>query len=198
MLGCRRCAALARCRSRVVPGAGAAPARVAFVGLAPGRLGGDRTGVPFSGDRSGSLLREMVAAAGLQEVFITNLVRCNPRDARGRNRDPRPREIRNCRPYLEAELKLASPLLTVCLGRTAWRELAGRDAPFDPPRAAPRAANGWVLYPMYHPAYVSRGAYSRRQYLRDFTRLKTLAEALGCRGDAGLPLATAVLPASAR
>src|SRR5271163_1534528 len=50
-------AALVGCRSQVVPGQGAAPATVAFVGLAPGRLGGDRTGIPFSGDRSGELLR---------------------------------------------------------------------------------------------------------------------------------------------
>lgn len=192
MLRCRRCAALVRCRSRVVPGAGSAPAQVAFVGLAPGRLGGDRTGVPFSGDRSGSLLREMIGAAGLEEVFITNLVRCNPRDRRGRNRDPRPSEILNCRPYLEAELALASPLLTVCLGRTAWRELAGPGAPFDRPRAAPQAVNGRILYPMYHPAYVNRGAYSRRQYLRDFARLGVLAEAMARRrgGEASPPRLT--------
>src|SRR5579883_2928721 len=73
MLSCARCAALVRCRSRVVPGAGAVGATVAFVGIAPGRFGGDRTGVPFSGDRSGNLLREMIAAAGLRSVFITNL-----------------------------------------------------------------------------------------------------------------------------
>ncbi len=57
MRGCTRCAALTRSRSRVVPGDGAIPAAFCFVGLAPGRLGGDRTGIPFSGDRSGELLR---------------------------------------------------------------------------------------------------------------------------------------------
>ena len=101
MLGCRRCPTLVRCRSRVVPGHGAAPAAVAFVGLAPGRLGGDRTGIPFSGDRSGELLRRMIGAAGMGRVFITNLVRCNPRDARGRNRDPTAGEIANCRSHLD-------------------------------------------------------------------------------------------------
>ncbi len=57
MLECTRCAALVRSRSRVVPGDGVVPAEIAFVGLAPGRFGGDRTGIPFSGDRSGALLR---------------------------------------------------------------------------------------------------------------------------------------------
>src|SRR5271163_1353293 len=61
MLGCVRCEALVKCRSQVVPGHGAAPATIAFVGLAPGRFGGDLTGIPFSGDRSGNLLRLMIA-----------------------------------------------------------------------------------------------------------------------------------------
>src|SRR5215472_16194596 len=126
MLSCARCAALVQCRSRVVPGAGAVGAWVAFVGIAPGRFGGDRTGVPFSGDRSGRLLRDMIASAGLRDVFITNLVRCNPRDARGRNRDPRPAEIANCRRHLEAELALVKPKIIACLGRMAWLHLAGK------------------------------------------------------------------------
>jgi uracil-DNA glycosylase family 4 len=179
MLGCERCAALVKCRAQVVPGHGAAPATVAFVGLAPGRLGGDRTGVPFSGDRSGTLLRLMIARTGLESVFITNVVRCNPRDARGRNRDPRPREIANCRDHLAAELEIVRPRIVVCLGTVAWRELAGDQAPFRPRRPGAISSGGGVLlYPMYHPAYVVRGAYSRRAYARDFMRLARLLRAL--------------------
>src|SRR6266436_383989 len=111
MLACTLCAALVRSRSQVVPGDGEIPAAVAFVGLAPGRFGGDRTGIPFSGDRSGDLLHRMIHRARLRRVFITNLVRCNPRDARGRNRDPSAEEIANCRAHLEAELELVRPLI---------------------------------------------------------------------------------------
>ncbi|HKD67529.1 MAG TPA: uracil-DNA glycosylase [Candidatus Binataceae bacterium] len=181
MLACARCSALVRCRSRVVPGAGPVGAAVAFVGIAPGRFGGDRTGVPFSGDRSGRLLREMIAAAGLREVFITNLVRCNPRDARGRNRDPRPAEIANCRRHLEAELALVKPKIIACLGRMAWLHLAGKEAPFDPAGASAVRTPGWLLYPMYHPAYVNRGAYPVRSYVRDFIRLRVATLALDLR-----------------
>jgi uracil-DNA glycosylase len=176
--GCVRCDALVRCRSRVVPGAGMVGAAVAFVGIAPGRLGGDRTGVPFSGDRSGRLLREMIATARLHEVFITNLVRCNPRDAQGRNRDPLAREIANCREHLEAELALVRPALIACLGRMAWLHLAGKQAPFDPGHPAAVRADGWVLYPMYHPAWVNRGAYPVASYARDFKRLQLAAHRL--------------------
>ncbi len=178
MLTCERCAALVRFRSRVVPGAGAIDAAVAFVGIAPGRFGGDRTGVPFSGDRSGNLLRDMIAAAGLRSVFITNLVRCNPRDAQGRNRDPTTAEITNCRGHLEAELALIRPKLVACLGRIVWSCLAGSRAEFDPTAAQVVQAGRWRLYPMYHPAYVNRGAYSLKKYARDFDRLRRAAAAM--------------------
>jgi uracil-DNA glycosylase family 4 len=174
MLECARCPALVRSRSRVVPGAGDLPANVVFVGIAPGRFGGDRTGIPFSGDRSGDLLRRMIERVNLQRVFITNIVRCNPRDRRGRNRDPDAREIANCSGHLAAELALARPRLVVGLGRLAWRELAGRTEPFTPFEAAPIETTGHLLFPMYHPAYVVRGAYAERSYARDFDRLAHL------------------------
>ena len=162
-----RCAALVRCRTQPVPGDGDVPAAVAFVGIAPGR---------FGGDRSGRLLREMIARAGLERVFITNLVRCNPRDARGRNRDPDGHELSNCRGHLAAELAIARPRVIVCLGRMAWKELAGAARPFDPKNPPIARAGGALLYPMYHPAYVNRGAYSLRRYSRDFKRLAGLIE----------------------
>jgi uracil-DNA glycosylase len=155
----------------VVPGDGEIPAVVAFVGLAPGRFGGDRTGIPFSGDRSGELLRRMILGAKLSRVFISNVVRCNPRDSRGRNRDPNAREIANCRGHLKAELALARPRLVVGLGRVAWRELAGRAAPFSPRQRSTIRVGGLRLLAMYHPAYVIRGAYSERTYALDFDHL---------------------------
>jgi DNA polymerase len=161
-------------RSQAVPGAGDVPADVAFVGIAPGRFGGDRTGVPFYGDRSGTILRAMIAAAGIDRVFITNLVRCNPRDAGGRNRDPDRAEIANCRSHLRAELALVQPIVVACLGRMAWRELGGDPACFDPPRAELHRVGDLTIYPMYHPAYIVRGAYSAADWARDFTRLRRL------------------------
>ena len=176
ILRCVRCEALVQCRSRVVPGAGPAPAAIAFVGLAPGRRGADRTGVPFSGDRSGELLRRMIRRTRLDPVFITNVVRCNPRDSSGRNRDPSAEEIANCRPHLEAELALARPRIIVCLGRVAWRVIAGPDIRFNP-RALPAVERaGTILFAMYHPAYVNRGGYGLRAYTRDFIALRRLSE----------------------
>ena len=178
MRECRDCSALVKCRSRVVPGDGAVPATVMFVGIAPGRFGGDITGIPFSGDRSGMLLREMIARSGIESVFITNLVRCNPRDERGRNRDPRAEEIENCRRHLEAEIAMVRPRVIVCLGAMAWRELAGKHAPFEPSHPKIGEHRGAALYPMYHPGYVIRGAYAVRRYASDFRRLRRVLEEL--------------------
>jgi DNA polymerase len=122
------------------------------------------------------LLREMIARAGLDEVFITNLVRCNPRDERGRNRDPDAEEVANCRDHLAAELAIARPRVIACLGYMAWRELAGRGHAFDPAQPTTTEFNGAILFPMYHPAYVNRGAYSIRSYRRDFHRLKRIVQ----------------------
>ncbi len=176
MRGCTRCPALVRCRSQVVPGDGAIPADIAFVGLAPGRFGGDRTGVPFSGDRSGDLLRLMIKRAGLKRVFITNLVRCNPQDAKGRNRDPHPEEIAACRSHLEFEMTLVRPRIVACLGRVAWSELAGRHRPFDPCKPQVVDVGELHVFPLYHPAYINRGAYPRRSYASHF---RTLARIIG-------------------
>src|SRR5260370_13484615 len=178
MLGCVRCDVLVRCRTQVVPGHGAAPATVAFVGLAPGRRGGDGTGIPFSGDRSGELLRLMIARADLGRVFITNVVRCNPRDGRGRNRDPSAREIANCRDHLTAELAAVRPRVVVCLGAVAWRETAGHDAPFRPRRPVTLRSRALRPYPRYPPAFIVCGAYSVQAYARDFARLGRLISRL--------------------
>ena len=109
-------------RSQVVPGAGEIPAEVALSDLAPGRLGGDRTGIPFSGDRSGEFLRRMILRANLATACSSPTSCAAIRvTTGGRIGDPNAREIANCRGHLEAELTFARPRLIVALGRIAWQ-----------------------------------------------------------------------------
>ena len=70
------------------------------------------------------------------------------------------------------------PRAIVCLGRIVWRELAGARVPFDPARPSAAEFAGAILLPMYHPAWVNRGAYSERAYARDFARLAARISAL--------------------
>ncbi|HSK67929.1 MAG TPA: uracil-DNA glycosylase family protein, partial [Candidatus Limnocylindria bacterium] len=96
-----------------------------FIAEAPGRLGADRTAIPLAGDQSGRNFDRLLTAAELDraEIFITNAVLCNPRDAAGRNAPPAAAELRNCAGFLAETLELLRPPLIVSLGTVALRAL---------------------------------------------------------------------------
>ncbi len=114
-----------------VPAFGDPEARLLIIGLAPAAHGGNRTGRMFTGDRSGDFLYRALYATRfasqpvsvsrqdgleLRDAFISAAVRCAPPANR-----PLPEEIRNCRPYLESELKLLRNVrVVVALGRLAF------------------------------------------------------------------------------
>src|SRR5436309_7838502 len=104
---CRRCPAMEGRRRVLGPANGPLAAPALFVAEAPGRLGGDRTGVPLTSDQTGRNFARLLAQAGLrrEDVFVTNAVLCNPRCPRGLNRPPARLEIANCRRYLAATLQ---------------------------------------------------------------------------------------------
>jgi len=107
-----------------VPATGPEDAALLIVGLAPGKQGANRTGVPFLGDTSSNWLRDRLANAGLfdhrgrlQGVRITNAVKCLP----PRNR-PNSAEIRTCTDaWLTDELKAPGLRSVLCLGAVAHR-----------------------------------------------------------------------------
>ncbi len=103
---------------------GDAEARLLVVGLAPGRMGANRTGRPFTGDYAGELLYGALKQFGfangqyradpndgfiLVGAMITNAVRCAPPENK-----PTPEEIKLCRPFLAARIA-ALPRLKVIL-----------------------------------------------------------------------------------
>jgi uracil-DNA glycosylase len=179
---CQRCRDLVRCRNRPVPGilpAGGSP-RYLLVGLAPGRLGADRTGLPFCGDQSGARLQALILATGLApHVVVTNAVKCAPKDCqpkrdrrrlprrafsegqcgvlgapcRAINRDPTAEEVRNCRPYLAEEVQLVHPLGVVALGRVAEQAVLDALERSERPGVPGerRGSAPWVSY-LPHPA----------------------------------------------
>ena len=135
---CPRLAALrAECRAEhpdwwnaPVPAFGDAEARIAIIGLAPGRHGANRTGRPFTGDEAGELLFATLAKFGLAEgvygaeaddgltlrgVIILNAVKCLPPQNK-----PIPAEVHNCRRFLQAEVDaLPRARVFVALGQIA-------------------------------------------------------------------------------
>ena len=111
LLECQKCPALRaqfkRLRvqypeywNRPVPAHGPEDSPLLIVGLAPGLKGANRTGVPFVGDASGAMLTKVLKRLnGLDQVRITNAVKCLPR-----NNKPSGLEVKRCRPYFEADL----------------------------------------------------------------------------------------------
>ncbi|HZS00856.1 MAG TPA: uracil-DNA glycosylase [Chloroflexota bacterium] len=176
---CTRCARMAGRRRVLGPGNGPPDARLLFVAEAPGRFGGDRTAVPLHGDRSGATFAYLLAAAGLErtQVFVTNAVLCNPRDAAGRNARPTPAELRNCSAHLAAQIAVIDPPWVVALGHTALRALALL-APHGARLAAdvgrPRPWYGRWLVPLYHPgprALIRRPLAAQVEDYRELARL---------------------------
>lgn len=153
---CRNCATMEGRRRVLTPANGAPGARVLFIGEAPGRLGGERTGVPFAGDQTGRNFALLLAAAGLQreDVFITNAILCNPRDERGRNRGPAREEIASCRPFLVRQLAVIGAPIVVTLGAVALAALdtiAAHGLRLKDAVGRPIRWQGRMLVPLYHP-----------------------------------------------
>jgi uracil-DNA glycosylase len=147
IVSCRKCPRLVKYREKVarekrrayreweywgkpVPGFGDSSAQLLILGLAPAAHGANRTGRMFTGDRSGDFLYAALYNAGfasqptslhredglqLTNAYIAATCRCAPPDNK-----PIPREILNCRTYLERELEILKPKAILALGKIAW------------------------------------------------------------------------------
>ncbi|MBM4237729.1 MAG: uracil-DNA glycosylase [Euryarchaeota archaeon] len=154
-------------RTKVVPPDGNMLSPVCFVGEAPGETE-DREGRPFIG-RAGKILERMLGEQALprDKVMITNTVKCRPPG----NRRPRRDEMSSCFRYLEQEL--AGRRLVVALGKTACRNLLGRELKLGEEANRPWALDilggSVVILPAYHPAaclYSLKARESLRETIR--------------------------------
>lgn len=164
-----------------MPGSGSVPADICFVGEAPGRLGADKTGVPFTQDKSGLLFRRvlselMKSARTPLRVYVTNSVKCLPATSDGLNRTPSREEMLTCRRHLDLELALVCPKIIVPLGRTASKVVLGTNDIewWQPVKSTP------VVFPAKHPAYVVRGGGRERLTEAKYGTLLRPAFAIAC------------------
>jgi uracil-DNA glycosylase family 4 len=181
---CDCCPAMAG-RRRVLGTSNGDPgaARVLFIGEAPGRHGGERTGVPFSGDQSGRNFEALLAVAGLTraEVFVTNAVLCNPRDPVGRNRGPSRQELANCSTFLARQLDFIAAPVVVTLGAVALRAAGDLTAHGLQLRDSVGRVTPWrgrLLVPLYHPGSRARVHRDLAQQCADFSALGGFVNAL--------------------
>jgi len=148
---CTRCE-LATSRTKTVFGVGDQNADWMIIGEAPGAEE-DRRGEPFIGP-AGQMLDEMLRAIGQRRnsVFIANILKCRPPN----NRDPKPAEAAECRPYLERQIALVRPKIILAVGKIAAQNLLQTDDTVGRMRGRPHELNGIPLVVTYHPAYLLR------------------------------------------
>jgi uracil-DNA glycosylase family 4 len=148
-----------------VPSFGDENARLLVLGLAPGRMGANRTGRPFTGDHAGVLLYETLIkfgfAAGhyqarpddglrLVDCMLSNAVRCAPPGNR-----PLPAEETTCRPFLIQRLEALPRLKAiVTLGdvarRNVLRALGQRASAAPAGHGVQHQAGPYRLFNSYH------------------------------------------------
>jgi DNA polymerase len=172
-LGCQECRLRETCK-QVVFSTGRANAKIIFVGEGPGS-DEDEQGIPFVG-RAGQLLNQILTAAEFQreEVYITNVVKCRPPG----NRLPNPDEVKVCRSYLEAEIRIIKPQIIVCLGAMATQTVVDPKARISQLRGKWLQKNGIRIMPTYHPAALLRNPNYKRPVWEDFKLIRDVYKTL--------------------
>lgn len=188
---CKLCTELVKTRNQIVPGYGDFNASILIIGEAPGRLGADVTGIPFTKDRSGVFLQKMLCKIKLNEgdpeslkprlkdVYITNVIRCNPQTSTGLNRKPSLDEIENCKDFLKKEIDIIKPQLVVSLGLLSSRIILndgfdGRDFGKIFKKEA------FSVLPLWHPSFIMRGGgkqkINEKYYFKYFKKIKSFTK----------------------
>jgi uracil-DNA glycosylase len=182
--GCTACH-LWKLGTQTVFGEGARGSEVMFVGEQPGDQE-DLQGRPFVGP-AGRLLDDAMVEAGIDrtKAYVTNAVKhfkWEPRGKRRIHQKPNAAEMAACRPWLEAELAVVSPMVLVALGSTAAQSLLGRGFRVTKQRGVPVESDlARHVVATVHPSSILRAPddEARRQAYADFVSdLRAVAELL--------------------
>lgn len=176
---CTQCALRSSC-SQVVVGSGSQKADILFIGEAPGKKE-DELGTPFMG-ASGKMLDGMLSSIQLkrENIYITNIVKCRP----PKNRDPLPKEIQMCTPWLIQQIQTMKPKLIITLGRHSMN--------FFLPDLHISSAHGKLyqekieffdkpqnFYTLYHPAAALYNGRLRETLFSDFAKIPKILKRIG-------------------
>jgi len=171
---CRGCDLYKRA-TQAVFGEGPRTARILMVGEQPGDQE-DLRGRPFVGP-AGRLLDRALAEAGIAraDVNLTNAVKHFKWEPRGKKRlhaKPSAREVKACRPWLEAEIGLIRPSIVVALGATAAQTLLGPGFRLTQHRGEFLKGTVWapLVAATVHPSAILRApdSVARREALDSF------------------------------
>ena len=152
-----------------VPGEGDADANIVFIGEAPGKQEA-ATGRPFIG-RSGKLLRQMIAEAGLKDkdVFITSPVKYLPIYV-----TPKPEDIEHGRKHLFEQFAIIQPKVVVLLGNVAAQAVLQQKLAIAQVHGSVVKKDGITYFISYHPAAALYYPRLREDLKKDFLKLKKI------------------------
>ncbi len=157
-----------------VIGQGNHNANILFIGEAPGQNEA-KTGFPFCG-ASGRILDELLNSVGIkrEDVYVTNILKDRPPN----NRDPEPKEIEVCIPYLRKQIEAIKPKVICTLGRYSMVVIMEQLGLADKLDAISKIhgkefeKDGIVILPLYHPAVAVYNGNMKETLKLDFQTLK--------------------------
>lgn len=147
-----------------VMGQGNPDARLMFVAQNPCELCAVERKIFYKG--SGEVLDKCLSRIGENRltVYITNVCKCHT----PKNRKNNKQEIDNCRPFLEKEIEIIKPEIIVPLGKQAFSWFGCADWYKMIERA------DYKIYPVSHPAFISRNLDLLNEYLEKWDALKKI------------------------
>jgi len=158
---------LCKTRTQVVIGSGNLTSPIMLVGEAPGK-NEDIKGIPFIG-LSGQFLRKTLQSLSLMDnVYITNIVKCRPPE----NRDPNEFEIEKCFPYLLEQIEIIKPNIVIGIGRISSEIIhPGYIQKIHHGRFF--AHDNFQFMGTYHPSAALRNSDFKEKMIADLTLLKS-------------------------
>ncbi|THD35924.1 MAG: DUF4130 domain-containing protein [Sphingomonas sp.] len=184
-MGCTRCH-LYKHATQTVFGEGPVDAEMMFVGEQPGDQE-DLSGHPFVGP-AGQMFDRALGEAGVDRarVYVTNAVKHFKYELRGKRRihsKPDAGEITACRRWIDQELALVKPKMTVALGASAARSLLGKTVTIsrERGRVIELPDGGGAAWITVHPSYLLRlpdEAARHEEYAKFVADLRAAAAAI--------------------
>jgi uracil-DNA glycosylase family protein len=152
----------------------------------------DQEGRPFVGP-AGKLLDKCLEEAGIDRnrVYVTNTVKHFKWEPRGKlriHKKPSMREIRACRPWLDAELETLHPKLIICLGAVAAQGLLGSAFKITQEHGKLKQVPGLPpVIATLHPSAILRAPTEEDRHRQRATFIEDLREAARFSGGAAKP-----------
>ncbi|TDT45644.1 uracil-DNA glycosylase [Fonticella tunisiensis] len=174
--------------SKVVFGDGNEDAEIMLIGEAPGEKE-EQMGKPFVG-AAGKNLDEFLSILNIkrEDIYITNVVKIrpykiNPATGKKSNRPPNKREIDASTNVLDKQINIIKPSVVVTLGNIPLRAiLKDNNAKIGDYHGKTIELNGFVLFPLYHPASIIYNRSLYDTYIEDVYKLKEYINEHGIGG----------------